>query len=517
MGIVAQLSAAVLLCSLGVLYIHYRNAALQRPLPPGPPRHFLLGNIKSIPKQRDWLAYVELSKQHGSDVISFNGLGKTIVVLNSYRAITDLVEKRSVYADRPRVPMVTDNRLMDLGGIITMSRYGSRWRQLRKEIQLNMQEPVVSKYWPPQERAARNLMIKLLEHGDRWLYKDLQNWAAASILSATYGYNLATDGTDDPLVQHMYNLVSMFVQGSSPKFLVNLLPVLKYVPEWMPGANFKAIARKGRETKQLAIDAPFEWVKAEMVKGTALPSYVSRSLSEAGFGDEEEPGALKSEELLSFEDIVRNNAGVMFGAGVDTTLIAMTTFITAMQLYPNIQSRAREEVLSTLDPTTRLPEPAAVTRLAYLPRVLKEVLRWIPVLPITVPHATMELDEYNGYTIPAQSMILPNVWAVTRDESIYPDPETFNPDRFIDPSVPYEYLFGHGRRRCPGMHFANSNLLITFAYILTVFELEKGVNEDGSVIEPQMLMKKDPDCRLEELKCLLKPRDQTLLEELQLE
>ncbi|KAG8736740.1 hypothetical protein FRC10_008982 [Ceratobasidium sp. 414] len=507
MGASVQLLATVILGSLGFLYHRrYRKRALH-PLPPGPSRHFLFGNLKDIPKQRDWLAYANLSKQYGSDVISLSAMGKTIIVLNSYRSITDLVEKRAIYADRPRAPMVTEERLMNLGGLITLSRYGPRWRQLRKGIQLNMQESVISKYWPSQEIAARNLMIKLLEHGDRSLYRDLQHWVAASILSGTYGYNLPTDGRDGPLLQHMHNLVSMFIQGSSVKFLVNLFPILKYVPDWMPGAHFKEFARKARETKKLALDAPFEWVKSEMAKGTARPSYVSRSLSEAGFGEEEGLDASERQELLSFEDIVRNNAGVMFGAGVDTTLIAMTTFVTAMQLYPDVQSRAREEVLGTLDPVTRLPEPAAVMQLPYLSRVLKEVLRWIPVLPITVPHATMEQDEYDGYTIPARSTILPNIWAVTRDESIYPDPETFNPDRFLDPSVP----------RCPGMHFANSNLLIAFAYTLTVFELGKGVDEDGSVIEPRTLMKKDPDCRLEDLKCMLKPRDQTLLEELKLE
>ncbi|KAG8793514.1 hypothetical protein FRC12_002474 [Ceratobasidium sp. 428] len=505
MAVSVQLLVTALLSLLGFIYARYRNKVLQRSLPPGPPRRFLFGNLKDLPKQRDWLAYAQLSEKYGSDVISFSGLGKTITILNSYRSITDLVEKRAIYADRPRIPMVTEERLMNLGGLITLSRYGPRWRQLRKGIQLNMQESVIPKYWPSQESATRSLMVKLLEHGDRSLYKDLQHWAASSILSGTYGYNLPTDGTADPLVQHMQNLVASFIQGSSPKFLVNLLPILKYVPDWMPGAHFKTVARQARELKRLALDAPFEWVKSEMSKGTALPSYVSRSLLEAGFGEEESDGS----GLLSFEDMIRHNAGVMFGAGFDTTLIAMTTFIIAMQMYPDVQSRARQEVLSTLDPITRLPEPAAVMRLAYLARVLKEVLRWIPVLPITVPHATMEQDEYNGYTIPAQSTM-----AITRDESIYPDPETFNPDRFLDPTVPYEYTFGHGRRRCPGMHFASSNLLIAFAYILTVFELGKGVSEDGSVIEPQPLMKKDPDCRLEDLKCSLKPRDRSLMEEL---
>jgi cytochrome P450 len=64
------------------------------------------------------------------------------------------------------------------------------------------------------------------------------------------------------------------------------------------------------------------------------------------------------------------------------TVATIHAFFVAMQLYPDIQSRAREEVLSTVDPITHLPETAAVMKLDYLRRVLKEVLRWSPALPI---------------------------------------------------------------------------------------------------------------------------------------
>ena len=57
-----------------------------------------------------------------------------------------------------------------------------------------------------------------------------------------------------------------------------------------------------------------------------------------------------------------------------------------MQLYPEVQSRAREEVLRTIDPVTRLPVSAEVVKLEYLQRVLWEVLRWIPGLPLGESH-----------------------------------------------------------------------------------------------------------------------------------
>ena len=64
----------------------------------------------------------------------------------------------------------------------------------------------------------------------------------------------------------------------------------------------------------------------------------------------------------------------------------MISFFIAMQLYPEAQSRAREEVLRTIDPVTRLPIAEEVVKLDYLQRVLWEVLRWIPALPLGEQH-----------------------------------------------------------------------------------------------------------------------------------
>lgn len=53
---------------------------------------------------------------------------------------------------------------------------------------------------------------------------------------------------------------------AASRFKVNLFPILKYVPEWMPGGGFKQFARRGRELHRLTMDVPFEWVKSEIVR-----------------------------------------------------------------------------------------------------------------------------------------------------------------------------------------------------------------------------------------------------------
>ncbi|QRW08749.1 cytochrome P450 family protein [Ceratobasidium sp. AG-Ba] len=419
--------ADLLLVAVCVLfYARVRYKRPSRPLPPSPPKHPLLGNLRDIPKQREWVHYAKMSKELQSvsdymigfttihhdpgDVISLSALGKTIIVLNSHRSVMDLLEKRAIYADRPVIPMISDEKLMGLGDIIQFARYGPRLRQLRKAIHTDMQESAIPNYWPSQIKEAQRLVARLRNHGDEHLINDIQQWAAASILSDTYGYELPEDTSDDPLLQIIEELIRSVARGvSSARFLVNLFPILKHVPEWMPGANFKVFARRARELKERVQRTPFERVKAEIARGTARSCYVSRSL--LGFDpSQHNAGGNKALHQDSYEEIIRSNAGAMFGAGSDTTVSTLRSFFIAMQLYPDIQTRARQEVLGVIDPVTGTLDPAVILQLEYLQRVLKETLRWLPALPLGLPHAVIEDDKYRGYHIPSGSIILPNHW-----------------------------------------------------------------------------------------------------------
>jgi cytochrome P450 len=65
----------------------------------------------------------------------------------------------------------------------------------------------------------------------------------------------------------------------------------------------------------------------------------------------------------------------------------------------------------------------------------------------------MKEDVYEGYRIPEGATVIANVFAITRDEEMYPDPLEFRPERFLGPSPqvdPHKFVFGFGRRACPG-------------------------------------------------------------------
>ena len=96
------------------------------PYPPGPPLRPIVGNLLHIPKDTPWIAYTDMSKKYGrrdflswehgtshlnpasqGNIICLRGLSEVVVVLCSYSAIKDLLEKRGeIYSDRPLFPIL---------------------------------------------------------------------------------------------------------------------------------------------------------------------------------------------------------------------------------------------------------------------------------------------------------------------------------------------------------------------------------------------------------------------------
>ncbi|KAK7442488.1 hypothetical protein VKT23_016086 [Stygiomarasmius scandens] len=113
-----------------------------------------------------------------------------------------------------------------------------------------------------------------------------------------------------------------------------------------------------------------------------------------------------------------------------------------------------------------------------------------PVNPLALAHYTTEDDYYKGYFIPKNSVVIGNAWAILHDKILYPDPDTFNPSRWLtsdgkintDMKAPLS-TFGFGRRACPGMHMALSSMWMTITSTLLTFNISERVTEDGEIIK----------------------------------
>ena len=91
------------------------------------------------------------------------------------------------------------------------------------------------------------------------------------------------------------------------------------------------------------------------------------------------------------------------------TISTLQSFFLAMSLNPDVQRKAQAELDAVVGPH-RLPEYDDEESLRYMRALAKECLRWRSVVPLPVPHRSIEDDEYRGYFIPQGSIIISNIW-----------------------------------------------------------------------------------------------------------
>lgn len=99
---------------------------------------------------------------------------------------------------------------------------------------------------------------------------------------------------------------------------------------------------------------------------------------------------------------------------------------------------------------------------------------------------TWQMDFINGYHIPKGCILLANEWRFMRDPEFYHDPESFKPERYMEPyhePSPGNCVFGFGRRVCPGRVLAESNLFFACAQVLAVFDIRPALGDDGKQAE----------------------------------
>ncbi|KIJ29551.1 hypothetical protein M422DRAFT_188279, partial [Sphaerobolus stellatus SS14] len=109
--------------------------------------------------------------------------------------------------------------------------------------------------------------------------------------------------------------------------------------------------------------------------------------------------------------------------------------------------------------------------------VYKATMRWHPLVPFGIAHTLSEDDIIDGYFIPKGTIVMGNTWTLLHDEDDFgPNPERFNPDRFLDPSQlvrdpAMSGSFEYRRQICPGHFMAENSLFIIITSILQMFEI----------------------------------------------
>lgn len=459
------------------VYIVLQRSKARLPLPPGPRKWPLIGNLLDMPGGRAWLKYAEWSREYGSDIIHLSAAGTSILVLNSAELVNELMEKRSaIYSSRAQLTML--HELMGWKDAFSFAPTNPTWRAQRKIFMQALNPNNAALFHGKQLRATHELLWRL-HKGPANLFHELHHWAAILIMDITYG--IRGDAADPYIETAVEALDSMAIAGAPGAFLVDAVPLLRHMPEWTPGAGFKRQAREWNVLRQKMANRPFIAAKQQITSGSYTPSLVSNALEAVD----------KNQDLAEQEELIKGAAVTSYGGGSDTVVAAVSAFVLAILQHPEIQAKAQRQLDEVLG-HGELPSFQDVQSLPYITALVKEVLRHNPVTPLAIPHLLSEDDTWDGYWLPKGSIVMANAWAILHDENTYPDPMPFNPDRFLRPDGkldetvkdPATASFGFGRRLCPGRHIALSSIWISVASILACYVIRKEVDAAGREVAP---------------------------------
>ncbi|KZL67504.1 cytochrome p450 [Colletotrichum incanum] len=440
-------------------------------LPPGPKPKPFIGNLLLIPPVHSWLTFHELIKRHGP-IVRLSLAGQEHVLLGTETAANDLLRQRgNLYSDRHYAP--ASSHLLTDDHMLLLLPYDEKWRKYRRFLHQMTMSPVAPLYETEQRVEAVRLLRDLIR--TPMDYESLfERFSVGLGLRIIYGLRLESGHDRD--ARMILDIVHELERVGSPgAYMVDFFPSLMHLPEWL--APWKKYLRERRRRDE-------EFFQ-ELVDRSKSPSW-ARNWHDT----KDQWGLTRREANWMF--------GSVFQAAATTSGSALAAFILCMVRNPGWFEKLQKEVDSVIE-LDRLPTFDDMKQLPLVRACVKETLRYYPITAGGFPHRLTEDDTYHGYFLKKGTIVHAVQWAIQRDPELYPDPELFNPNRWLDPKYPtykeplsiYPNLqqfsaFGHGRRICQGINIAERSLNLKIALLAWGCNISRAKNGKGEEIIPPL-------------------------------
>ncbi|XP_078621529.1 cytochrome P450 2U1-like [Branchiostoma floridae x Branchiostoma japonicum] len=414
------------------------------------------------------LKFTEWRRQYG-DVFTVRFGLNDVVVLNGYTVVKDaLVSRSEMFASRP--PIYVFDFITAFGKGVATAKWGHGFRQKKKfstsvlktlgmTVGKNSVEDKI-------QEEAMCMCEKIAEYrGKPFDVEEVVRTTVANVIcSMIFGNRF--DYGDERFRELSEAMVGTLVSITSAQ-LISIFPFLRFFPYVNKPYN-DTIAHNEKILK---------FIREEITRHRRdfdrenPRDFLDFCLIEVDRHDKV--------DNLTEENVMYFAQELLFG-GIDTTTNTLRWGLLYMILNPDVQKKVQSELDAVVGET--LPTLSHRAQLPYTEATVMEVQRLRAVIPLGLPHATTQQVKVAGFDIPAGTQVLMNLHSLHVDPVYWPDPDRFDPGRFIDAdgrvsSKMDSFMpFSGGRRVCPGEQLGKMELFLLFSSLLQnfTFKLPEG-------------------------------------------
>lgn len=452
---------AIVLVAIGsyILWELFTRLFEPRNLPPGE----RLFPLNAIFRSTDGLAphekLAELTKKHG-DVFTIRRGREVNIFVNSIAAAKETLKNRgNEFAGRVWSQVYRLLTKAEVG--VVSNDFGPTWKLHRRIMSSAMNmimnscesfclEDKISKEVDFLAERFKEAMKEPFDPKYK-IYLAVVNTFCAILFGNRYKIN-------DPEFYEIVELNNRVRKVFNNREILDIFPFLRYFPVELVNDINEVISFRDRLFRRKLQEHRLTFLNANI---RDLTDAILKAVDDVG----NEISRIKPNERVTDENLIAMMMDV-FSAGIHAVSATLCWALVYLTNHPYVQTKIHRE-LDDIIGRNRLPCLNDRSRLPYLEAVMYETLRIAPPFPLSMPHKAVTSSKLNGFTIPKDSSLIFNFWAIHRDARQWEHPHEFRPERFLDAEGKLislsskSYLpFGCGARACLGQCMAMSELFL---------------------------------------------------------
>ncbi|XP_028710907.1 cytochrome P450 2B1-like [Peromyscus leucopus] len=444
-------------------------------LPPGPHPLPLLGNLLQMDRRGLLNSFMRLREKYG-DVFTVHLGPRPVVMLCGTETIREaLVDQAEAFSGRGTIAVFEP--IIQGYGLIFAN--GERWKALRRFSVATMKDFGMGK---------RSVEERIKEEA-QCLVEELQKSQGAP-MDPTFLFQCITANIicsivfgerfdyKDRQFLHLLNLLFQIVSLIS-SFSSQVFELFSGFLKYFPGAH-----RQISKNLQEILD--YIGQSVEKHRATLDPRNPRDFIDTYLLRMEKEKSNPHTE--FHHQNLIISVLSLFF-AGTETTSTTLRYGFLLMLKYPHVAEKVQKEVDQVIG-SHRLPTLDDRTKMPYTEAVIHEIQRFSDLIPIGLPHRVTKDTLFQGYLLPKNTEVYPILSAALHDPQHFEQPDTFNPDHFLDANGALKkneafMPFSIGKRICLGESIARNELFLFFTTILQNFSVSSPMAPEDIDLTPK--------------------------------